>query len=157
MGLLVWTLWADEAARAAQISAAQSASTKTADAQRLQSIARDSADDRAALDVLAHTDIISIVDTIDALGGEAGVKLTIGQATPDDASLESVAGSGLHALAFDIEGNGSFGALMKAVALFETMPIPAQLEQLHLARNDNTVAFPWHMSMRAHVYTTASI
>jgi hypothetical protein len=125
-----------------------------ASASQLQSLARETSTARGELDALAKVDVVSMVDTIDKVGKDAGVYIQIGQALP-----EATKDSSIHAVNFQLGAEGSFTSLLNAIALLESLPIPASLEQVQLIHTGGNSAGPasWHMSLRLRILSTADI
>ena len=140
--------------RSSQASVARLESERTSSLQ-LVSMARDTKDVRSRLDALVRVEVVSMVDTIDTVGKDAGVFIQIGQAIP-----ESAKNGPLRSVTFQMSAEGSFAALSRAIALFETLPIPSSVEQVrftYTGGSDSGAKGRWHMSARLRIMTTADI
>lgn len=149
----IWTIENQKGDLAASQSSARSLEDRRASASKLQSLVRETTDSRARLDSIANVDVASMVDTIDAVGKDAGVYIQIGQASPD-ATKDSV----VHSVTFQLTAEGSFVSIQRVAALLQTLPIPASLEQFQFNLADaGTPLGVWHMSARIRLLTTANI
>src|SRR3989338_8427821 len=114
---------------------------------------------RAQIEAVAGADVVSIVDTINAVGADAGVRIQIGQAlsapgTKGDTLLRTVS--------FIVEVEGGFASVMQAASLLQTLPIPSAVDQLDFgyvpdisgASTSGTRA-PWRLGAHMRFFTTA--
>ena len=72
--------------------------------------------------------------------------VAIGDASP------SAGPADLTAMDVVVNANGTFAALSRAVALFETLPIPASLEAFEMARVERTDT--WQLTARLRILMT---
>ncbi len=128
-------------------------SIRAAAALRLKSLYASSEADRTALDTLLRVDAITAADTLTAAGNRAGVTLHI------QAAGESQAGDAaavLNSAAFDILGEGSYGALLRVVSQLENIPMPMRVSDLELSHSAPEKGTPmW--TLRARVVFTTSV
>ncbi|MEK7601166.1 MAG: hypothetical protein AAB480_01370 [Patescibacteria group bacterium] len=124
---------------------------------RLSGLVADTKDERARLDSLIQSDVVSIVDTIEAAGAAARVKATVSDALPQGVSRELPGGEPLQTVAFVVQAQGSFSSLMKLVALFEHLPLVSSVEEIDLEQSAgaNPKTATWHLTARIRVLTTA--
>lgn len=119
-------------------------STRGEAAVRLRTTIRESEAERAALEGVFNVTILEAAETIEATGRRAGAtSVTIGSATPLSNSSR-----GLTNVAFVVNARGSFTALMRAVALFEVLPIPSVVERFEISERESG----WDLT--AHLRTT---
>jgi len=151
-----WTIEGEKDTLASSQTSAKAREEQQSRTTQLQSLVRETKDARAQLDALAHVDVVSMVDAIDMVGKDAGVYIQIGQAVPEAAKNSSV-----HAVNFGVSADGSFAALLRAVALLQTLPIPASFEQVQFSYTGGEstpgTSASWHMSARIRILSTADI
>lgn len=161
VGYFAWAISTDEADRTALVKITQVTESKGAVAVRLHAIVQDTAAQRAQLDSALRVDVVSVVDMIEAAGKAAGVNIAVSNAQPESApSPKATRGSQVMATGFAIEAEGKFPALMHAVQLFETLPVPSKLERLdieHMASTSSRASHTWHMSAYIRVLTTPDV
>jgi|SRR3989344_995946 len=147
------------AARASSQNSAQQTSAKQTASLRTHSLAIETSGARAQLEAIAGMDIVSIVDTINAVGKDAGVHIQIGQAlsTPGDKG-----GSPVRAVSFIVGAEGDFASVMQAASLLATLPIPSVVDQLdfeHIRDLSGAAASgkkaPWRLNAHVRFLTTA--
>lgn len=166
LAILLWgaVLYTAMAIRTEAIASADSAARsetqvdKAAYTQRIAALATDTAQERAALDTLVQSDIVSIIDIIEAAGKTARVQATVSDALPEGGAQEMPGGSQLQVVSFIVQAQGSFSSLMRAISLFEHLPLPSsvgQVELQYLSTTDSR-AQPWRMTVRIRVLTTAA-
>lgn len=103
---------------------------------------------RAALEELVNITLLQAIEVIEQAGAAAGMQdASIGAATPASAP------EGMTAYTFVVDGTGSFGSVMRAVMLLETLPIPAALEEFHLGRDERESS--WRLSAKVRVLIAA--
>ena len=161
-GCVVWfaLIIADaDTARASSQNSAQQTSAKQTSDLRTHSLALETSNARAQIEAVAGADVVSIVDTINAVGADAGVRIKIGQAlsapgTKGDTLLRTVS--------FIVEVEGDFASVMQAASLLQTLPIPSAVDQLDFgyvpdisgASTSGTRA-PWRLGAHMRFFTTA--
>ncbi len=130
---------------------------KAARTLRLSGIVSDTKDERVRLDGLIQSDVVSVVNIIEAAGAAAYVSATVSDALPEGVARELPGGPPLQAVAFVVQAQGSFSSLMKLVALFEHLPLVSSVVELDLERNaaTNPKVASWHLTARIRVLTTA--
>ena len=93
--------------------------------------ARETRGEREVLEEIAHAEIVSIIEAVEAAGRDAGVLTKIHQvlagaplqaASPDVPPIRSVS--------VVIEAEGGFAALMHMAELVHTLPLPSSVEQM---------------------------
>lgn len=119
-------------ARAANAAVLQQRASTVAVAAQFHAVARSVQPFSAQMDGILHEDVASIANTIQAAGASAGVTLKISDALPEDTGTTAQQ-SGVHALGFVIETSGTFANCMRAIALFESLPIASEIESVDLA------------------------
>jgi cytoskeletal protein RodZ len=132
-----------------QSSTAQNSSVST------HAVAQDTAAARAQLDTLLTPNVASIANTLRGIGSTTGVTVKLGGALPENTPAVSPGGVTIQALAFSLEADGSFEALMRTEALIETLPLPSSVERFDIQNTSGADA--WHMSVSIRVLTTSAI
>jgi hypothetical protein len=139
-GFLVWTLQSDRSEYASALTESAENSTRGEAAVRLRTTIRESEAERAALEDVFGVSILEAAETIEATGKQAGASsVSIGSATPLPNSAK-----GLTNVSFVVNAHGSFAAMMRAVSLFETLPVPSIVEQFEITKRENA----WDLTAR---------
>ncbi len=120
-------------------------------AAELQSLMRDTRDDRAALEQLTTTDALAAAATIEAAGRQAGVTVEIGGAV--SSQLQGAQAPGLREVTVVANAEGEFSSLLQAASLFESLPFPSRIDsyELHAVPPIKGVKDPWRMSARIRI------
>ncbi|MFZ2886742.1 MAG: hypothetical protein WA021_02895 [Minisyncoccia bacterium] len=114
-------------------------------AARLKATVESTETERTALESLVSISILQAVEVIEQAGRAAGASdVSIGEATPS-----ANAPKDLSAVTIVVNASGSFAAVTRAIALFETLPIPATLEQFELDRLEKEKT--WRLTARLRV------
>jgi hypothetical protein len=118
------------------------------------------ADARAQLDALVNVDPASLSDLINGAGKVAGVSVQITNALSESASALNTK-AGTQAFSFNAVSQGTFGAVVYAAGLLETLPVPSSVERLDFV---HTPGIPgvggdsgWHLSAQVKIVTASSI
>lgn len=104
------------------------------------------------------SDVVVIANAIDSLGKKADVTMKIGAATPADSP-----GSGVNAIQFMVQADGTFDNIMRAAMLCENLPFPSTLKQVDIeelpasALQTTGQKALWRLTVRMLVYTTSDI
>lgn len=160
-GMFLSSIWSEHDARTLRMTDAQEAAARESTSIRLHALARDTKGLRDQLEGLAHVDVLDVANTIQNAGKLAGVKIKIGNvlsssATQDDAQNPPA----LNEIDFLVEAEGSFAALTRATALFETLPIPSFLKSVELERelssNSESKEQDGMWRMMAHILVLSS-
>lgn len=158
VGYFAWTINADESKRIADARDAQMATIAKAHAVRTHALAIDTAGESAKLKDLLNVDVVSASYAIEGVGKIAGVTVKLGDAQPENASAASI--PGLKAVGFVVSAEGKFPALIRAVQLFETLPLPSTVARIdieHAPKASGDTTSPWHMNIYIRVLTTSDI
>lgn len=145
--------------RGAAASNADQQADRVAYALRVHALAEDSAKDRASMESLMSTDIVTIAKQIEDTGRSANVNASVSSANPETGAKELPGGAPLRAVSFVVQLQGSYSALLHAAKLFETFPIPSQIQDIELERisQGDAATQSWHMTLRLRVLTTSDI
>jgi hypothetical protein len=139
--------------------AAQQANV-AADAAKLRILANNNIERASKLDAIMSSDVPMIVETIKSVGTAAGVSIKISGALPTTVPKNQ---KGVQAVAFILESTGSFSAMMRALALFESLPLPSSIEIVDLSREgqgggaSSRTPPSWHLNLKLRVITTATV
>ena len=127
---------------------------------RLHALVSDSAQDRARLETLVGTDLLSAVNVIESVGKNSGVKLRVSGASPEGNATKT-GQLQLYAVGFVVGADGSFSALMQTAKLLESLPLPVSIGDLDISRapigTDASAKATWHMNARIRLLTTTNI
>ena len=130
---------------------AQAARTLQSAAVRAHAVALSVAHDDAALEAALSNDPVALAQRLTQAGRDAGVAIQVGSAS----ALPGLSSGG--AIAFSLQGQGSFGALMRAALLLQTLPVPASIQTLTLGRAPGASAgTPWTMNAQIDVLISSS-
>lgn len=155
VGLFAWTVTNAAAERAERMASLKQEEAERASAFRVHTLARETQEERNALNMLAQQDIISIIESIERVGTTARVSLEIGQAL---AERENTSESGIRSVNVVVDATGSFSAVMHALALLETLPLPSEITQTQLERlPGESGKGGWRAVVHITVFTTVDI
>ncbi|KKW23777.1 MAG: hypothetical protein UY67_C0017G0010 [Candidatus Kaiserbacteria bacterium GW2011_GWA2_52_12] len=148
IGYFAWLITEMRSEQASNIAGVTVEAAKRIADKYLHSSLQSTTQERGALDALTETDIVPIVDMLDQVGREAGVKIQIVSTQPESSASKST-----RALIFVMHAEGTFSQVERAVELFETLPIPSTVEQIDMSHD----AGIWSLNTRVRVLTTATI
>lgn len=158
IGLMGWGVFAygivflgqERAAYAAALEQRGHDSIREETQTRLRAVVRDSASERAALSAIVDYSVVDAVEAIEGIGAAAGARsVTISQAVP-----QQLKEKGYSAVIVQAQARGTFESLVRAVALFEVLPMPTVVEQAEWEKTSNG----WIVNVRLRVIlATASL
>lgn len=145
--------------RAQSAASSEQMSEKLAYAARLSALAADTKDERAQVEAMVRGDVVAIANTLEAVGKNAGVGAKVSDALPENGATALPGGGAVQPIAFIVQTQGTFQALMRAAALYERLALPSQIEQLDMEKSGSGDAksAPWRMTLRIRVLTSAII
>lgn len=154
-----WTIAQDKKDRIEILASTQETSLRQAAAARIHALVTDTVSQRKELEGLLPPDVLSVAGLIRDAGVAAGVALELSNALPETPSSSDV--SPVHAIGFLVQAKGSFPALMRAIAILETLPVAVSVQRFDIERTSagggvasNT---SWHMSVYIRALTTALV
>lgn len=156
VGYFAWTIADAAEEHRAIIASMEQEELEHATALRLHALARETKDMRTRLEQISNSDLVEILDTIEALARDTRIPIGIGQA-PSIVSTES---SPIRIASFVIEAQGTFSQVVQVIALLETLPIPSTLDELQLEQQagaEGKSAKSWHLVAQMRFFTTADI
>lgn len=156
VGLFAWAIARDESVRTENIRSAREDSARHEVAVRLHALAADTERERARLRGLLDVDVLSAVDTLEAAAKAAKVRIQLSDAQADSAGAQS-GRSNVKAIGFVVSGEGSYAALSRLLALFETLPLASSLPRFDLEHIAGGSGGPWRLNAYIRVLTTADI
>ena len=159
-GWFSWTISSVEAQRANDIEEAQRSSAQQNTVVRIHALVQDTTAQRAELDQLLTTDVVSAANTLKGIGSAAGVKVTLSGAVPETSSDPTSANSNIQVVGFSLQADGTFAALMRVEQLLETLPLASSVDRVDLQRTPSQAGAQsgtWHMEAFVRVLTTAPI
>ncbi len=155
VGYSVWTIMNGKEARASANISSEQAALRQTTSLRVHALARDTKEERAALDAYANHDVLSIVNTIEQVGKDAGVEIDMGQGlAPGDSPTSAV-----HTISFIVEARGTFADVMHAATLLHSLAIPSKVEGMDfelVTEGGGSKSF-WRLTTRMEVLTIAQI
>ena len=169
LALLAWALigfsvWSISNAKMDRISEDMSAEERVAEAEaalRLHALARNTKEERALLETFADVGIVSMVETLEKAGQDAGVALEIGQVVADTAlPSASPAAPTIRPIVISVRAQGTFPRLFHLVELLHLLPVPSSIEQIqfeHLPDGVDPKKGEWQLSARIRILTIAAI
>ena len=158
---LGWAVSSEESAQAERHVALEQMLQQQTSTIRLHSVARETKGAREKLENIMRTDVVEILDTIEAVARDTKIPIEIGQAvsspSADPASL-------VHGATFVIQAEGSFSGVMHAAALLESLPIPSLISDLQFERlppqsvgGGKGRRGSWRVVLRMRFLTTADV
>lgn len=146
LGYFIMRVQGDRAEYASASALAEEASARGGERARLHSTILGTEIERAAIESLVNVTILDAVETIEKAAKEAGASdVKIGEASQGTAAQK------LSSVSFTVTASGSFIAVMRTIALFETLPLPSTVEQFELAKSGTT----WRLTARLRVTLAA--
>lgn len=139
----------------ARVFAAESqeqSSVKQMSAIRTRALAEETRKEREALERQLGVNVIGLANIIENAGRSVGVAVRISDALPESGANAAA----LKGVGFVIEAYGSFNSLMHVAAVFETLPVPASVEQLefeHISGSGGATG-SWRLSARLRILST---
>lgn len=158
VGYFAWTITADENKREADAGEAQLTAVRYAQAIRTRALVADAAPDAAKLKDILNVDVVSASYLIEEAGRAAGVKTRLSDAQPEGEVGTDILP--LRAVGFVVTADGKFPDLLRAVRLFETLPIPSSVTRLDIERTPKSAGNTgglWHLNVYIRVLTTSEI
>ena len=161
VGYFAWMIYTQEFFREVQMADQEQESRRSAAAVRLHAFVRETNEERIRLDDAARVEIVEMLESIEGVGRDANVPIKIGQAvsTPSPDPRSNVRSFG-----FIVEAEGSFAKVVRAAALFESLPKPSfvdelQFEMLPLSASGSkkSAGNVWHLVVRIRFISTADI
>lgn len=159
VGWFGWSIMRDAENRSAEVIVVQDSEGKEAAAARLRLIMQDTVSQRAQIDSLLRTHVVTIVDLLEA-AGNVGAKVTVSDAHPETTAVpRAISGvTGLSATGFVVEAHGSFSEIMQVVQLLENLPLPSMLGRVQLERDNRAATSTraeltdWSLSVYVRVF-----
>ncbi|MBM3260950.1 hypothetical protein FJY93_00865 [Candidatus Kaiserbacteria bacterium] len=151
------TVQGEQSAYLGRIIEAGEQAQKVAANARLHVLATNHKDNALRIDAYMAPDASMIIDSIKSVGTAAGVPVKISSALPGVVPKNQ---KNLHAVVFLIESTGSLDSLMRALALFDALPLPSSVESVDLSEEENQsgrTAKTWRMNARIRVFTTEAV
>jgi len=155
------TIQEKETARTQRLRSIEQSTQQQTSAARIQALVNDTKDSRAALDAIMTTELLSAVKTVESVGKPLGLVVHVENASPSGSKTGL-----LHAVSFALSADGSYSSLMRLLQLFETIPLPAIVEQASINKqsDDPKADAPkdapkalWHLELRLKVLTLANV
>ena len=157
VGYFAHAIGEESATRADQLRRQDAQAAKDAADIRVRALAKDSEADRGRLSDMLDIGILEIVDILEVAGKAAGVKLHLSDALPENSARGGNSGD-LRAVGFQLQADGTFPSIMRAVQLFESLPVLASIQRLDISHTESSEAGgQWHLSAYIRVLTSAAI
>ncbi len=150
VGLLEWAIVRDRTAFAEGRLAAREQALQYETAARTHAMVQGTERERARLESMAQVGVVGAADIIEEAGKISGVRITIGGATPENA-LVKAPGIPVQGVGFAVNGEGNFSTLVRALQLFEALPLPSVVRRYELERSGSSSKSAW--IMRAYIVT----
>lgn len=147
-GVMVWQLGVVRAKVAEREANLVARDEKDRTSAQLQTLMRDTRDERMALSNLASIDALAAAATIEAAGKKAGAIVSIASAVTDEA--QKVASSDLRTVTFVANTVSEFPRLIHVAELLEALPFPSRIDSYEFSSLDPEKGQkdPWRMSVR---------
>ncbi|MEY4747252.1 MAG: hypothetical protein RLZZ416_301 [Candidatus Parcubacteria bacterium] len=154
-----WTISQAEHDRRSRVVATRQSSVDAATALRAHALAAETRDSRAGLATLLDVDVVSVADAIETNAKAIGVKAEVSSVLPEGPSASLPGGVSAQAIGFTVGADGSFSNLMRAVALFETLPVPSRIERFDVFQPPHQagekIPETWHLDLYIKVLTSS--
>lgn len=149
-GLLVWQLAEARAHVSQRESDLIARDERDRMSAQLQTLMRDTREERETLANLSSVDALAAAATIEAVGKKAGVTVSIASAVSNEAQEGST--NNLRAVTFVANAEGDFARLMRVAQLLETLPFPSRVQSYEFSAQDvsKTQKNAWRMSVHIH-------
>jgi hypothetical protein len=148
-GFLVWSLYGERTAYVEAAAAAQEAGLRGESLSRLRALVEDTKEDRTSLETLLAIDILRAVQVLEETARQAGARdVVVGEANAT--AVGGKAPKNLSSVSVVINMGGSFSSLSRTMSLYETLTLPATLEQFDMEK----VGSAWRATARVRVYLT---
>jgi hypothetical protein len=159
VGFFARNISAQESDRTTRVAATEESSTKAAMNVRAHALAQDTEVERTELGDILNVDVVAIADAIEAAGRSIGVPVKVSNVQSESSPPSPPSGPKIQAVGFVVGADGKFSGLMRAVQLFETLPIPSEIERLDISHTPNLDGGPdsWHLNILIRVLTTSAI
>ena len=147
VGGLVLRIASERADYAEALSRTEEESLRGESATRLRSAVESSRAEREAIEKVFAISVLQAVEVIEQAGRAAGARnVAIGDASPTAGPAD------LTAMDVVVNADGTFAALSRAIALFETLPIPAALESFEMEQGEQ--GDTWQLTARMRILLT---
>lgn len=156
VGYFAWTISAAAEAHHSEIAGMEQQTADRAFALRLHALARETKDERSRLDTLSHTSLNKILDAVEAITRDAGVRVEMVQAP----SISRGDPSSMVVVSLSAEATGTFAQVTRVVALLETMSIPSTVDEVRFELapvSGASARAPWRVIASVRVLTKADI
>lgn len=157
-GLFAWTISSAEEAQAQRLASVERESAQQSTALRARTLARETQEARQKIGEIAHKDIVEILTTIEQVGKDAGIPVEVSGAAATPVSNPALPA---YTLTFTISAQGTFSQVMRIAALIESLPIPSTVRQARLTQVVDDPEKPqrtvWTIVMEVQVLTTFAI
>ena len=155
VGLFGWTIHADEIRRSQEAEDVQKAKAAEISLARTHSLAQDTVEERIKLQKLLDVDVVSASYMIEEVGKASGVVVKLGNAVQE--SVPSPEEQITRTIGFVVNVEGKFSALMKALRMFETLPIPSHITSIDIERmpSSSGAVGTWHMNLYIRALTAS--
>ncbi len=126
---------------------------------RVQTLAENTKESRDQLAAIAGSDVVGVIDVIDAAGKRAGLNAKVSDAAVGGTQQLGKNGDTLRAVVFNVQGEGSFAQVMHAAALYEKLPLLSSIDQMDIEKIQTTdpKAPAWRIAVRIRVQTLISV
>ena len=161
VGFFITTVQSALGDRSAHVQQLQQQSDQSSQVSYLHSLVTDTAPKRAKLDALANVDPASLADTINSAGKAAGINIQISSASQGTV-LSADGKTTSQALTFLATTQGSYAAVMYALQLLETLPLPSTIQTIQMMRSPSVPGAPaadptWQMNAQIRILTAPSV
>ncbi len=125
----------------------------------VQTLADNTKAKRDELSAIAGSDVVPIIEVIDAAGKTAGLKAQVSDAAVGSTQQLGKNGDTLRAVVFNVQGEGSFAQVMHAATLYEKLPLLSSIDQMDIEKvqGNDPKAPAWRIAVRIRVQTLISV
>jgi|GEM_PF-2946911 len=149
----------EEAIRDSLLVRVQEEEAQQAGLLKIRTLARETSDERVALEQIADRDIVEVLDIVESVARDAKIPIKVGETLTAGASDASTP---LRSASLVVEAQGTFAQVIHAIGFLESLPLPSMLTELHLEEvptNENVKSKnpQWRIIARLNILTTAEL
>lgn len=149
-GFLVWQLGESRIQLSARHMESKAQEERSKSAAALQTLMRETKEQRAVLNGVIQTDALAAAATIEAAGRKAGLTVSIQGATT--VNVQGAQAADVRAVTLVASTEGEFTSLMRAAEIFESLPFPSRIESYEMTALEPTKTRkdPWRLTARIY-------
>lgn len=159
-GYFIWSVLGLQQAHDQYVGNAQAATIEQTQSAQVRSIARETINERAALERVASIELLAAVNMIESIGDTAGVKVQVRDAQTEKTIVGKAGTPPINVVNLSVQTQGSYATVMRVFEMMETLPIPVVVQRASFIRSqaaDSGKAVLWNLDVGLKLFTTATI